>query len=312
MDHMMPKMDGVEATKIIRELGYNEPIVALTANAVAGQAEVFFKNGFDDFISKPIDIRRLNAVLNKLVRDKQPPEVIEEARRQAETRQDKKQVERRQVHRRQLNRRKLDRRQEDREQAEAEGDQAAVVAPQPSVHPMIAEPFARDARKSLAALDAIMEAGAPYSEDALRDYTIHTHGMKSALANIGKADLSAIAMKLEQFGRDGNIEIIAAETPGFLSSLRAYVDELSPLEEVSSDDGAEVEIDAPYLKEKLLAIKAACEEYDENAADNVLKELREASWPRQIKELLGTISERLLHSDFDEIVDDINKYVDGL
>ncbi|MDR2554293.1 MAG: GAF domain-containing protein [Fibromonadaceae bacterium] len=71
MDHMMPKMDGVEATKIIRGLGYKKPIIALTANAVAGQAEMFFENGFDGFISKPIDTRQLNEELNKFIRDKQ-------------------------------------------------------------------------------------------------------------------------------------------------------------------------------------------------------------------------------------------------
>jgi len=82
MDHMMPEMDGIEATKQIRDLGYAEPIVALTANAVAGQADMFLTNGFDDFIAKPIDIRQLNSILNKLVRDKQPQEVIENARNQ--------------------------------------------------------------------------------------------------------------------------------------------------------------------------------------------------------------------------------------
>jgi len=71
MDHMMPKMDGIEATQIIRDLGYAKPIVALTANAVAGQAEMFVSSGFDAFISKPIDIRQLNTVLNKFIRDKQ-------------------------------------------------------------------------------------------------------------------------------------------------------------------------------------------------------------------------------------------------
>ena len=74
MDHMMPKMDGLETTKLLREGGYTRPIVALTANAVVGQSEIFLKNGFDDFISKPIDIRQLDAVLNRLVRDKQPSE----------------------------------------------------------------------------------------------------------------------------------------------------------------------------------------------------------------------------------------------
>ena len=74
MDHMMPEMDGIEATKHLRDLGYTNPIVALTANAVAGQADVFLRNGFDDFIAKPIDTRQLNSVLNKLVRDKHPDE----------------------------------------------------------------------------------------------------------------------------------------------------------------------------------------------------------------------------------------------
>jgi len=70
MDHMMPKMDGIEATKIIRELGYNKPIIALTANAVTGQSQVFLENGFDEFISKPINTKRLNSLLNKFIRDK--------------------------------------------------------------------------------------------------------------------------------------------------------------------------------------------------------------------------------------------------
>ncbi|MCL2805828.1 MAG: ATP-binding protein [Treponema sp.] len=89
MDHMMPEMDGIEATKRMRNSGYNAPIVALTANAVAGQADVFLQNGFDEFISKPIDIRQLNSILNKLIRDKQPPEVIEAARKQQAESNDK-------------------------------------------------------------------------------------------------------------------------------------------------------------------------------------------------------------------------------
>jgi signal transduction histidine kinase/DNA-binding response OmpR family regulator len=80
MDHFMPGMDGIEAVKIIRELGYNQPIVALTANAILGQADMFLKNGFDGYISKPIDIRQLNITLNNLVRDKYPSETVEAAR----------------------------------------------------------------------------------------------------------------------------------------------------------------------------------------------------------------------------------------
>jgi CheY-like chemotaxis protein len=61
-------------------MGYTHPVVALTANAVSGSSEMFLANGFDGYISKPIDIRELNALLNRLIRDKQPPEVIEAVR----------------------------------------------------------------------------------------------------------------------------------------------------------------------------------------------------------------------------------------
>jgi len=70
----MPKMDGIETTEKLRGMGYNGVIVALTANALTGNDEMFARHGFDGFISKPIDLRHLNAVLNKFVRDKHPDE----------------------------------------------------------------------------------------------------------------------------------------------------------------------------------------------------------------------------------------------
>ena len=74
MDHMMPQMDGIETTEKIRALGYQGIIIALTANALTGNDEMFKQHGFDGFISKPIDLRQLNAVLNKFVRDRHPEE----------------------------------------------------------------------------------------------------------------------------------------------------------------------------------------------------------------------------------------------
>ena len=70
MDHMMPDMDGVEATRILRNMGYNQPIIALTANALKGQAEMFMENGFSGFISKPIDIKILHDYLVRFIKGK--------------------------------------------------------------------------------------------------------------------------------------------------------------------------------------------------------------------------------------------------
>ena len=69
MDHMMPHMDGIKTTERLREMGYSKPIIALTANALVGQSNMFMQNGFNDFISKPIDIRELNRLVNRYVRD---------------------------------------------------------------------------------------------------------------------------------------------------------------------------------------------------------------------------------------------------
>ncbi len=71
MDHMMPEMDGVEATKIIREEcgenGQNAIIIALTANALQGAREMYLANGFDDFLSKPFDREQLSELLERWV-----------------------------------------------------------------------------------------------------------------------------------------------------------------------------------------------------------------------------------------------------
>jgi CheY-like chemotaxis protein len=76
MDHMMPNMDGIETTKALQDIGYIQPIVALTANATTGAAQMFLSKGFADFISKPIDPVKLDACLMEFIHYKQPPEVI--------------------------------------------------------------------------------------------------------------------------------------------------------------------------------------------------------------------------------------------
>ena len=75
MDHMMPDMDGIEATRIIREeigtdYARTVPIIALTANAIVGNEEMFLREGFQAFISKPIDMMKLDSLLRQWVRDK--------------------------------------------------------------------------------------------------------------------------------------------------------------------------------------------------------------------------------------------------
>ncbi|MDR0302382.1 MAG: response regulator [Treponema sp.] len=265
MDHMMPKLDGIEATRILREIGYKQPIVALTANALAGQAEVFLKNGFDDFISKPIDIRQLNVTLNKLVRNKQPPEVLEAAQK---------------------------------EKAEFDKKQAVNRETQ-QVDPQLAVIFSRDAEKAITVLDGVLQKNLK-SESDIQLYIINVHAMKSALANIGETELSATALRLEQAGREKDINLMLSETKNFLEGLYTVVEKIKPKDEEDADIEDTQEALA-FLREKLIAIKSACDAFDKKSVKNNLNELKEKTWSHKTRELMNSIADHLLHSEFDEV-----------
>ena len=68
MDIMMPAMDGIETLKILREIeGFNVPVIALTADAIVGQKENYLNNGFNDYLTKPIDKSELSRILKELL-----------------------------------------------------------------------------------------------------------------------------------------------------------------------------------------------------------------------------------------------------
>jgi PAS domain S-box-containing protein len=190
MDHMMPKMDGMETTKIMRESGYTHPIVALTANALIGQAKIFMDNGFDDFISKPIDIRQLNTVLNKFIRNKQPPEVIAKAQ----------------------------------ENASAKSKRVVLAA-----NPALLSFFAKDAENALPILESTLANIETISDDDIQLYAITAHGMKSALANIGQTEFSQMAYSLEKAGKTKDKNIIKLQTQELIDGLKRIIAEVNQL-----------------------------------------------------------------------------------
>ncbi|MDR0331161.1 MAG: response regulator [Chitinispirillales bacterium] len=263
MDHMMPKMDGIEAAKRIRELGYKEPIVALTANAVVGQADIFLKNGFDGFISKPIDIRQLNATLNKLVRDKQPAEVIEKAR------------------------------------GEREAALRAVSASSANAaSPELLAVFASDANRAMPIIEAAAKNAGSLPEGEMLAFTTAVHGMKSALANIGETRLSQMALSLEKAGKAGDKNAVAAHAQDFLKALRG----IAAVAEVESKtkEAADKDEDPAFLKAQMAVISEACKAYDEQNAVKALDALKKMSWTAETEAAIENIGGLLLHSDFDE------------
>ena len=188
MDHMMPNMDGIETTKHLRALGYKAPIVALTANAVAEQAEMFIESGFSDFIAKPIDVRQLNAVLNRLVRDKAPPEVIAEAKKARP--------------------------------AQAAGEAKANDEGQGSLRQAF---LMSDITKAIARIEEWRDAGSTGPDEGLNSLAIAVHGVKSVLSGAGKTALTKLASELEEAVVKRDSARINQLVPGLLEKLWALV-----------------------------------------------------------------------------------------
>jgi len=196
MDHMMPKMDGIEATKILREIGYTHTIVALTANALVGRAEMFMRNGFDGFISKPIDSREMNHILNEFIRNRKPHDVVEAARR---------------------------------EQQEKDNENTISVSDE------LSAATAHDIGNALAVLEELLP-GINNDNADLRLFTITVHGMKSALANIGERSLSNTAFRLEEAAANGVKSVLLSETNGFMNALRSVMEKIKRPEAKESAD----------------------------------------------------------------------------
>jgi CheY-like chemotaxis protein len=190
MDHMMPGMDGIKTTSILRSSGYNQPIVALTANAISGQSEMFLSNGFDKFVSKPIDSRELDLVLTELIRNKKPPEIIEAARREKEK---------------------------------------AVITPKKDLTEL-EKYFVRDAEAAVKVLENIYAKIDGLADTDIELYTTTVHGIKSALANIGETKLSEFAFELENAGETPDFSIIADKIPVFIEKLKSLIEKLKPQE----------------------------------------------------------------------------------
>jgi PAS domain S-box-containing protein len=266
MDHFMPKMDGIEAAKIMRSMGYAQPIVALTANALTGQAQMYSANGFDGFVSKPIDIYQLNAVLNKMVRDRHHDDALEVKRR----------------YKNNPNEYSVGRRQ-------------------------LGEIFTRDAEKTAAILETIYKKH-DYTDDDLQLYIVNIHAIKSALANIGETKLADTARELEDAAREQNRTVLFESTPIFLSSLREVIEKIKPRDKNEGNDADFHDDDRAYLLEIFAAIQEACADNNRRTAKDALSRLQQKSWPRPVLELLETISEHLLHSEFTEIINLIKEY----
>jgi signal transduction histidine kinase/CheY-like chemotaxis protein len=284
MDHMMPDMDGIEAVRIIRneigtEYARTVPIIALTANAIVGTDDLFLSNGFQAFLSKPIDVIRLDGVLNHWVRnkelEKQAPPV-------------------------------------------PASPPAASAGGAPGLRGKTLEgldipqglrlfggdedAYLQVLRSYAAHLPALLDSlGDPAAAEALESYRVKVHGIKGSSYSICADPVGKMAEGLEKAARSGDLGYVRERNGGFISAARALLRGLEALlAGAAPSPEAKPEKSEPDRKLLARALEAS-EKYDIEKLEEALAAL-EAYRYASGGELVGWLRERASRSEFGMIV----------
>ena len=274
MDHMMPGMDGIQTTQNIRSLGKkyeNLPIIALTANAISGAKEMFLSNGFNAFLSKPIDTRTLDEILTNWL----PPEKIEQREQDGgeKTANDRQQTTEGSAVRYRL----------DILSTIGEINLAIGMSrfPDSNFYLEIVETFYKKIKEDCECLSVLL------SGKDMKNFSIAIHGLKSILATIGAMRLSEWAFKLEMASKSEKVEECLESYPPFQERVFRLSDQLSHCFSTAAVPSEKSPGDSDVLRENLSKAISAAENYDEDTGAEVLAELLQNDFGETTNALLA-------------------------
>jgi PAS domain S-box-containing protein len=272
MDHWMPEMDGVEAVARIREwekgAGRSTPIIALTANAMAGSQDLFIGNGFNGFLAKPIDTVKLNAALEKWI-----------------PKEKKKNPAPRGVARK-----------EENLKIEGVDTRKGIALSGGSLERYweILEVFVKDMAEKVGEMKGALGAG------DIGLYTIHVHALKSAIGNIGAVELSEAAKGLEGAGRQRDLEYIKKHGGAFMEAVGALAGEIEgKLEKRRGEESGKGSADLGELREGLKEQKEALEALDAGRMNSAIEALLKLKLPEAERTAVREISKNILIAEYE-------------
>jgi signal transduction histidine kinase/DNA-binding NarL/FixJ family response regulator len=283
LDHRMPEMDGIQTFHAMEtmedNLNKDTPCVALTANAISGSRELYIGEGFDNYMSKPVDPKKLEEMILAYL----PSDIVTKV-----------------------------------DTADSEGSDSAEseeeintfqellkisgVDINAAIERCGSAVVAKDVMKDFwMAIDERSGAIERYeSEHDIKNYTIYVHGLKSSAKAVGALDLSEKAEYLEYCGNAGNTDEIEELTPELLELYRSYIRRLEPL-------FAEEESDKPMISPEELegafeSIKEFVSASYFDSADDILGMLDEYSIPEEYKQKYHEVKRLLAAVDRDGLL----------
>lgn len=278
MDHMMPVMDGIEATKIIRQLEgehYQKlPIIALSANAILEARQKFMEAGMNDFAAKPIETKE---IFNKIA--KWLPDHLLKSRLMVA---------------------------DDIQQEVPEADLPKIEIEGLDVEAGIKYCGSRDMFIQMLGdfyqlIDMKSSCIEQYLADhMLHDYTIEVHALKNNCRMIGELSLSEQFYELEQLGDAEQEEALIEKTPDVLVRYRELKEKLKPYQRYQNENKKETT--AEHLIEILEGMCEAVDTFEMDDVDQCMEELEQYKLPASCEESLEHLRAYVSDVAMEEII----------
>jgi len=289
LDHMMPEMDGIETLHHLQKMkdypSKNAKIIALTANAISGAKEMYLKEGFDAFLSKPILSNKLEELIRKLL----PKELLIFGKRQKpwDSTTDSKSENQMEI-----------------------PDIDGLDWDFGRLH--LSEELLLDTIKDFyltleSQADVLLQS---YNKGDMERYRIQVHSMKSTSALIGIIPLAGMAKVLEYAAQDGKKDIINHLNDIFLKEWLSYKQKLSILfdEKDKQQKTEDTSIALAYLE----MLRTAMENMDIDAADNIMENLNQLFYNEEINKHILQLAANVTNLDTESAIKQIETLIEML
>ncbi|MBR5596992.1 MAG: response regulator [Lachnospiraceae bacterium] len=289
LDHMMPEMDGIETLHRIKKMTdhacQNVPVVALTANAISGAKEMYLKEGFEEFLSKPINPEKLEKMIVRLL----PKNLVQYGMGGGY--------------------KKSNAIVEDIEEFPMvdgiDWNYGFLHFPTKELLKETVKDFYKAITVEASKLEQF------YGND-WEQYRIKVHSMKSSANMIGAIVLGGMAKVLENAAANSDIQNIENLHPIFIKEWLSYTDKLKDLvivEEVKKTKAIEDEnVIAAYLE----ILRIATDEQDMDEMDRVMALLEEFDFPQEMQVGIQELSAFIINMDCDQAIEKIGELVKQL
>ena len=284
LDHRMPELDGVQTLHMMKGQNNNmnkkTPIVALTANVISGSREMYFREGFTNYLSKPVSPGKLEEMILSYLPSYKvslpgDSDFVENGN------EDKK-------------------KEDDIESrlGQVQGiDVKTAIARCGSPEAVV--DVIKDFRISIKEKADLIEKTA---DEDIKNYRIYVHGLKSSAMAIGAKELSRLAEYLEDCAEKENLIEIEAQTPKLLEMYRSYIDKLAGIAGEEEDDRDKPVIPEDELKDAFSAIKEFVSASYFDSADDIMNMLEEYSIPEKYKDKYRDVKRLMAAVDRDGLL----------